>query len=107
MLYEPTNHLDIESVDALIDGLNHFEGGVVVISHDRRLLRAASCELWECGAPKGGVSQVAGGFEGYEARVLARLEAREAAEAARLARVAAARRKRRELAVKRSKIQRQ
>ena len=43
LLDEPTNHLDMESVDALADALAEYEGGVIVISHDSRLL-SSICE---------------------------------------------------------------
>ena len=38
LLDEPTNHLDMQSVDALADAIETYEGGVVIISHDSRLL---------------------------------------------------------------------
>ncbi|QDZ24033.1 ABC transporter [Chloropicon primus] len=38
LLDEPTNHLDMQSVDALADAIEMYEGGVVIISHDSRLL---------------------------------------------------------------------
>ena len=38
LLDEPTNHLDMQSVDALADAIEEYEGGVVIISHDSRLL---------------------------------------------------------------------
>ena len=34
ILDEPTNHLDIEAINALILGLNAYEGGILIVSHD-------------------------------------------------------------------------
>jgi len=47
-LDEPTNHLDIETIQGLIDGINNFNGGVVIVSHDTRLITETNCELWVC-----------------------------------------------------------
>ncbi|RHY28740.1 hypothetical protein DYB32_007635 [Aphanomyces invadans] len=49
VLDEPTNNLDIESIDALCDALNAFDGGVVVVTHDARLISAINCVLWVVG----------------------------------------------------------
>jgi len=47
VLDEPTNHLDIYSIDALVEGLRAFEGGVILISHDQRVIREVVEEVYE------------------------------------------------------------
>lgn len=46
VLDEPTNHLDMETREALTMALSTYEGAVLLISHDRHLLRAVTDELW-------------------------------------------------------------
>ena len=36
--FQPTNHLDMESIDALAEAINCFEGGMILVSHDFRLV---------------------------------------------------------------------
>ena len=74
--------LDVESIDALIAAINAFEGGVVLISHDRRLLQATDCQLWLCKGGEGGIAPLGADFrfEDYERRVLKALEQRQQAE---------------------------
>lgn len=43
---EPTNHLDMETIDALARAINRFEGGVVLVSHDFRLIDQVAKEIW-------------------------------------------------------------
>ena len=46
VLDEPTNDLDVESVEALEDGLEDYEGSVVLVSHDRAFLRELATRVW-------------------------------------------------------------
>lgn len=46
VLDEPTNHLDMETLEALTMALSTYEGAVLLVSHDRHLLRAVTDELW-------------------------------------------------------------
>ncbi|XP_073237050.1 ATP-binding cassette sub-family F member 2-like [Porites lutea] len=48
LLDEPTNHLDMETIDALADAINDFEGGLVLVSHDFRLINQVAKEIWIC-----------------------------------------------------------
>lgn len=48
LLDEPTNHLDMETIDALADAVNDFEGGMILVSHDFRLISQVAKEIWIC-----------------------------------------------------------
>jgi len=48
LLDEPTNHLDIETIDSLADAINSFQGGLVLVSHDFRLIGQVAKEIWVC-----------------------------------------------------------
>jgi ATP-binding cassette subfamily F protein 3 len=43
---EPTNHLDVESIEALEDAIAEYDGTVLLVSHDRTLLRALTTRVW-------------------------------------------------------------
>lgn len=46
ILDEPTNHLDVESIEALEDAIERYDGTVMIVSHDRALLRALTERVW-------------------------------------------------------------
>lgn len=71
LLDEPTNHLDLETIEGLAMALNKFEGGVVLVSHDDRLVSMVADELWVVmpGPSKdvpGSVTVFEGSFEEYK-----------------------------------------
>ncbi|WP_304405691.1 ATP-binding cassette domain-containing protein [Turicimonas muris] len=68
VLDEPTNHLDIETRDALTVALSSFEGAVLLVSHDRHLLKTVCDDLWI--VHKGQVSEFLGDLEDYARIVL-------------------------------------
>ncbi|KAF4532368.1 hypothetical protein B566_EDAN003672 [Ephemera danica] len=73
ILDEPTNHLDIETIEALGKAISKFTGGVVLVSHDERLIRMVCNELWVCGDRQ--VKSIEGGFDQYRKIVEQELEA--------------------------------
>ena len=48
LLDEPTNHLDIETIDSLAEALKEWDGGLVLVSHDFRLINQVAKEIWVC-----------------------------------------------------------
>ncbi|MFM0209583.1 ATP-binding cassette domain-containing protein [Paraburkholderia sediminicola] len=64
LLDEPTNHLDLSTREALGVALNEFEGTVMLVSHDRSLLRAVCDEFWL--VTKGGVEPFDGDLDDYQ-----------------------------------------
>ncbi|XP_043469161.1 ATP-binding cassette sub-family F member 3 [Leptopilina heterotoma] len=72
VLDEPTNHLDIESIEALGKALNACQAGVILVSHDERLIRMVCKELWVCGG--GSVKCIEGGFDEYRKIIEKELE---------------------------------
>lgn len=71
LLDEPTNHLDLETIEGLAMALNKFEGGVVLVSHDDRLVSMVCDELWvvmpsTTGDKPGTVTVFEGSFDEYK-----------------------------------------
>ena len=78
LLDEPTNHLDLETIEALAMSLNQFDGGIVLVSHDERLIELVADELWvvsrgEVDKP-GTVTIFDGSFEEYREQLQAEFE---------------------------------
>jgi len=48
LLDEPTNHLDMECIDGLARAINKYDGGLVLVSHDFRLIGQVANEIWVC-----------------------------------------------------------
>jgi ATP-binding cassette subfamily F protein 3 len=61
---EPTNHLDVESIEALEDAIAEYEGTVLLVSHDRALLRALTTRVWILHDRR--ISDFPGSFEEWE-----------------------------------------
>ncbi|XP_052187323.1 ABC transporter F family member 4-like [Diospyros lotus] len=78
LLDEPTNHLDMQSIDALADALDEFTGGVVLVSHDSRLISRV-CEdeersqIWV--VEDGTVRTFPGTFDEYKEELLKEIRA--------------------------------
>merc|ERR1712151_1313542 len=75
VLDEPTNHLDIESVEALASAIGKFNGVLVLVSHDARLITKVDCEIWV--VEDGGCYRFEKGSEGYRDYVLGNLAKRQ------------------------------
>lgn len=64
--------MDIETIDALCDAVNAFNGGIVVVTHDQRLIEECECVLWV--VEKQGVTKWEAGFDDYKETILRELE---------------------------------
>ncbi|XP_028762920.1 ABC transporter F family member 4 [Neltuma alba] len=78
LLDEPTNHLDMQSIDALADALDEFTGGVVLVSHDSRLISRVCddeerSQIWV--VEDGTVKFFDGTFEDYKDELLREIKA--------------------------------
>ncbi|MDP2793671.1 MAG: ATP-binding cassette domain-containing protein [Sulfurisoma sp.] len=68
LLDEPTNHLDLSTREALSVALNEFEGTVMLVSHDRALLRSVCDEFWL--VSRGGIEPFDGDLDDYQRYLL-------------------------------------
>jgi ATP-binding cassette subfamily F protein 3 len=80
LLDEPTNHLDLATREALAVALNEFEGTVMLVSHDRALLRSVCDEFWL--VSHGGIAPFDGDLDDYQRYLIdVAKQKREAAQA--------------------------
>jgi len=75
VLDEPTNNLDIESIDALGEAIVAYEGGVILVSHDARLIRSCQCRLWVC--DKQTVTPFDGDIDDYRQSLITQIHSEE------------------------------
>ena len=68
---KPTNHLDMASIDALAKAVNEFEGGLVLVSHDMRLISQVAKEIWICDNKT--VTRYDGNIEDFKMHMRARM----------------------------------
>ncbi|KAK5653340.1 hypothetical protein OQA88_9031 [Cercophora sp. LCS_1] len=73
VLDEPSNHLDIEAMDALAAALKEFQGGVLMVSHDVTMLQTVCTSLWVCDG--GTVEKFPGDVQAYKKRIAAQADA--------------------------------
>ena len=64
VLDEPTNHLDVETIEVLEDAIEGYEGTVILVSHDRAMLRALATKVWVLHERR--ITEFAGSFAEWE-----------------------------------------
>ncbi|MGE3618689.1 MAG: ABC-F family ATP-binding cassette domain-containing protein, partial [Gemmatimonadales bacterium] len=77
---EPTNHLDVETIEVLEDAIDAYPGTVLLVSHDRALLRSLTTRTWALAA--GRIEDFPGGYEEWEDKEARRVVRDRQAEAA-------------------------
>ncbi|KAJ3076109.1 hypothetical protein HDU98_005528 [Podochytrium sp. JEL0797] len=82
LMDEPTNALDLETIDALAEAINEYDGGVVFVTHDFRLIDQVAKEIWI--VKDGTIQEFDGDIHDYKKELKAQY-AKERAEAAALA----------------------
>ena len=68
LLDEPTNHLDLETIDSLAAAINGWDGGMVLVSHDFRLISQVAEQIWV--VEKKTVNRWEGGIEAYKQHLI-------------------------------------
>ncbi|OGO26944.1 MAG: hypothetical protein A2Z16_00550 [Chloroflexi bacterium RBG_16_54_18] len=81
LLDEPTNHLDIPSQEILQESMAHYQGTILLVSHDRYLIDALATQIWEI-LPDQAYLQI---FDGTYTQYREYLEAKDATQAAKIA----------------------
>jgi len=72
LLDEPTNHLDVDAVNGLAEAIKNFKGGVVLVSHDFRLIDQVANEIWVC--KDKGVTKMEGSIHQYKKELSKKME---------------------------------
>jgi len=72
LLDEPTNHLDVDAVNGLALAIKNFKGGVVLVSHDFRLIDQVAEEIWVC--KDKGVEKYDGTIHSYKEKLAKKME---------------------------------
>ena len=70
-IVQPTNHLDLEAIDSLADAIRRFKGGLVLVSHDFRLIDQVANEIWVC--ENGTVTRWDGDIRSYKHALAAKM----------------------------------
>lgn len=73
LLDEPTNHLDLFAIKALAEGLEQYGGGLVIISHNQKILSQCCNQTWV--VHDATVTKYEGSFEDYKGSIVAHLMA--------------------------------
>ena len=74
LLDEPSNHLDIETIEGLARSLATFEGGVLMVSHDQRLIQLVCDEIWNL--EENQVQVWPGNMKSYKKHITDQMDAR-------------------------------
>ena len=80
-----TNHLDMESIDALVEAIRDFKGGLIVVSHDQFFITNTCSELWVVG--DGHATKFRGSFDDYKKHTLEKTRKRVEASVKSLSRI--------------------